>query len=101
MVGIVAALVTVTALLLPLGSALVVRQLVAGAADAAALAAADVASGLLPGVPCSVAETVTAAHGVVLTGCSVTGAVVVVSAERSVLGIPVIATSRAGPPGTP
>lgn len=78
--------------------ALSVRQAVAGAADAAALAAADVASGLLPGFPCAQAERVAEANGATLEACHVDGLIATVSVGSSVLGIPVTAGATAGPP---
>lgn len=91
---------TVTLLLtvLPLFMALSVRQEVAGAADAAALAAADVASGLLPGFPCAQAERVAEANGATLRACHVDGLIATVSVGSSVLGITVTAGATAGPP---
>lgn len=90
-------LVAAMALVLPLYSALAVRQAVAGAADAAALAAADTASGLIAGYPCEAAESVAGANGTSLTSCTVDGLVVTVSASRVILGFPVSATATAGP----
>ena len=79
---------------------LAVRQAVAGAADAAALAAADVASGLVSGYPCATAALVAAANGAAVASCAVDGLVVTVSASRDILGLAVTATATAGPPGS-
>jgi secretion/DNA translocation related TadE-like protein len=82
----------------PLFLALSVRQAVAGAADAAALAAADTASGLLPGYPCESAARVSAANGFTLTDCGLDGLVATVRVGASVLGIPLSVAASAGPP---
>ena len=91
--------ILLTALVLPLGAALVEKRAIAGAADAAALAAADVASGLVPGVPCDAAATLATTNGGSLTSCEVDGAVVTVGVSGSVLGIPFTIHATAGPPG--
>lgn len=92
--------ILLTALVLPVGAALVEKRVIAGAADAAALAAADVASGLVPGIPCDAAADVAAANGGSLAGCDVDGAVVTVGVSGSVFGIPFAIRATAGPPGT-
>jgi secretion/DNA translocation related TadE-like protein len=96
-VAIIGAVVTIAGIALPLSSVLVVRQRVAGAADAAALAAADVAVGRLPGVTCELAATVAHANRSSLTGCAVDGLVVTVRTAATVLGFTVTATATAGP----
>ncbi|MCU1419075.1 MAG: hypothetical protein JWR57_244, partial [Mycetocola sp.] len=50
-VALVASVLMLAGLVLPLNAALMTRQLTANAADAAALAAADTASGLVAGYP--------------------------------------------------
>lgn len=97
-VGIMAAVLSLTALSIPLYSVLAAKQAVAGAADAAALAAADVAVGRIPGVPCSAAGTMAAANKAKLVGCRADGLVVTVRAEVGVFGFAVGATATAGPP---
>ncbi|MEJ3404910.1 Rv3654c family TadE-like protein [Rathayibacter sp. YIM 133350] len=80
----------------------VVRQRVAGAADAAALAAADVASGALPGASvCEAAAQVLAANGASLAECDVEGETVSVGAAIPWTTFLVAARSRAGPPAGP
>ncbi len=91
--------VLLTALVLPLGAALVEKRSITAAADAAALAAADVASGLVPGIPCDAAAQLAAANGGALTACDVDGAVVSVGVSAAVLGIPFTIRATAGPPG--
>ncbi|GEC99016.1 hypothetical protein KVA01_11710 [Kocuria varians] len=78
----------------------------AKAADLAALAAADVARGLNPGVPCDVAARVATENGARIEECSPVApenttvdvtAVVELPAPLTVLG-PATGLSRAGPP---
>jgi secretion/DNA translocation related TadE-like protein len=90
--------ILLTALVLPVGAALVEKRVIAGAADAAALAAADVASGLVPGVLCDAAARLAEANGGALSTCEVDGAVVTVGVSGSVLGIPFTIHATAGPP---
>jgi secretion/DNA translocation related TadE-like protein len=80
------------------GAALAARQRVIAAADAGALAAADTALGIHPGIPCEVAAAVVAAHRATLVGCEVDGVVATVTASGSVAGFAVTAQARAGPP---
>lgn len=80
------------------GVALAARQRVIAAADAGALAAADTALGIHPGVPCLVAEAVVAAQDAALTSCRVEGVVATVTASATIAGVLVEARARAGPP---
>jgi hypothetical protein len=75
-----------------------VRQRVIGAADAAALAAADGASGAVAGEPCVLARRLAAAGGAALDSCVVDGLVATVAASTRVGPVPFEARSRAGPP---
>jgi secretion/DNA translocation related TadE-like protein len=97
-VAIVAAMVCVAAILIPLYAVLAHKQAVGGAADAAALAAADVRVGILPGEPCAVAARVASANGFDLGSCRLDGLVVTVTVRTSVAGFPLGATATAGPP---
>jgi len=81
-----------------LAAALTVRQRVIGAADLAALAGADAASGAIGGVPCEVAAGVATANGTRLTACEADSLVVSVTVVRSFGGIPIQVHSMAGPP---
>jgi len=81
-----------------LGAALAERQQVVGAADAAALAAADVASGAVDGDPCTVAAGVANANGSRLAACRLDGLVADVRVARALLGVVIEARARAGPP---
>jgi secretion/DNA translocation related TadE-like protein len=97
-VAIVACLVCLTAMLVPLYSVLATKQALAGAADAAALAAADVRVGLEPGQPCAVAARVVAANTGRLSSCAVDGLVVTVVVSASVGRFAVGVAATAGPP---
>ena len=97
-VAIIAAVLGVTVMLVPLYSVFVKKQAVAGAADAAALAAADVRVGLDPGEPCAVAARVAGANGATLTSCTVDGLVVTVVVSATVVRFAVEAAATAGPP---
>lgn len=97
-VALVGAVAAVASLSLPLYMALAVRQSVAAAADAAALAAGDVAVGIAGGYPCDVAARVAAANGASLQSCEADGLVMTVSVSRALLGFPVVARATAGPP---
>ncbi|MEO8095908.1 MAG: Rv3654c family TadE-like protein [Pseudolysinimonas sp.] len=83
---------------LTLGAALVVRQRVIGAADAAALAAADAATGAVSGDPCALAAEAARANRAVLAECRLDGLIATVEVV-GVFGItPFRAVSTAGPP---
>ena len=91
------AAVVTTGSVLPVCGLLVESAALAGAADAAALAGADAASGRMSGLPCEVAGSLAAANGVELAGCSVDGMVVTVVVERWVGAVPVRTVATAGP----
>jgi secretion/DNA translocation related TadE-like protein len=97
-VGLVAVVVIAGSALVGAGGALVRGQQVTAAADAAALAAADVLLGWAPGDPCAVAERVASAHDVRLSGCAAHGLSVLVRVEASILGVTVSRSARAGAP---
>ncbi len=102
-VGIVATVIALTSLLLPLGAVFIARHQATAAADAAALAAADVAVGIVPGHPCQAAAVVATANRASATGCRVEDLVVTVRVAVPVLDLPVLglrvqAIATAGPP---
>ncbi len=97
-IALVGSITALTGLGLPVFIGLAVRQSVAAAADAAALAAADVLSGLVPGYPCDSARHVAEANGASLALCEPDGLVVTVSATRQFAGITITSTATAGPP---
>ena len=93
-------IVAVLLLVIPLYTALATRHSVAAAADAAALAAADTASGLVPGYPCDVAARVAAANGASIDSCTVDGLVATVVVSRGILGLTLAESATAGPAGS-
>lgn len=99
-VGILAAVCALTMVLIPLLAALVVGQLAQNAADAAALAAADTASGLVPGYPCPAAHETARLNAASVTACSVDGLTATVTVHRDYLGFTIAGRARAGPPPT-
>lgn len=76
----------------------VVGRSVANAADAAALAAADTASGAIAGYPCEAATAVAAVNDATLIRCEVEGLIASVSVQRGVRSLSIAASARAGPP---
>jgi hypothetical protein len=97
-VALVAAVVA--AFLLAAAGALVLdaHRRVVAAADAAALAGADVALGDATGVPCARAASLAAAADVRLDRCAQRGTLVRVHASTVVLGVALGADAVAGPP---
>jgi secretion/DNA translocation related TadE-like protein len=97
-----AAVVFVAAVLcavVPLGAALAELETLRGAADASALAAADTASGRVPGVACEQAAAIVHRLGVGMSSCSVSAqGVADVIVSTTILGVPVGVGARAGPP---
>ena len=97
-VAILAAVLMLFSLLLPVVAVVSVQQRAVGAADAAALAAADVAVGIRSGSPCLVAAAVAVANTTRLERCLVDGSTATVRATVSVLGFAVSARATAGRP---
>lgn len=79
------------------GEAAVATQRIAGAADTAALAAADTLTGAVTGKPCERAAEVAQRNGTELASCTTTGFVATIEVRAVVFGISVTATARAGP----
>ncbi|KRC52110.1 hypothetical protein ASE16_03405 [Leifsonia sp. Root227] len=100
-VALIGVLVCATAAAVAVAGAYGARRVSGAAADGAALAAADVASGLRPGSPCQEAERVASANGARLVSCELDGVIAVVLTSVTYLGLPARAAARAGPPGTP
>jgi secretion/DNA translocation related TadE-like protein len=98
-ISIVGAMAAIVLMTLPLYMGLSSRESVARAADASALAGADVAAGLSPGIPCAVARSVAAANRATLASCRVDGLVVTVATAATFLGMRLTASAAAGPPG--
>ncbi len=95
----VAALLGLVAMSTPLYVVLSAKQRAASAADASALAAASVALGIVPGIPCAAAASLATANRAELVACETDGAVVTVRLSVQVMGFAVPATATAGPPG--
>ncbi len=97
-VGLVACAATLSVGLALAGSAAVFGQRLAGVADAAALAAADAASGAVNGIPCDVAETIAGAADTELVRCEIDGLIATVAVSALFGRLPATASARAGPP---
>ncbi|RNE62617.1 hypothetical protein EEJ31_07255 [Cryobacterium tepidiphilum] len=97
-VAILGACLLLTAVLVPALAMLALGQGVQGAADAAALAAADTASGAVPGIPCEAAAAAAALNGATVAACRVDDLIATVAVERRVAGFRLGAEARAGPP---
>lgn len=97
-IAIIGATIASLALCVPLLVGIGIRESVATAADAAALAGADVAAGIYPGSPCAVAASVATANHARIAGCSVDGLVVTVRASADFLGLHLASEATAGPP---
>ncbi len=96
--SIAATVLLIGGMLVPLYMCLAAKRALAGTADAAALAAADALSGAVPGFPCEVAERVAELNGATLASCDLTGSEAIVRVAGEVLGLPIGAAARAGPP---
>ncbi|MGW8484618.1 Rv3654c family TadE-like protein [Microbacterium sp. NPDC055903] len=98
--GVLLVAATLTAGLAGVGGAAVTAQRAAGAADAAALAAADVSSGAVPSVeePCAVAARVAAAAGASLVRCELSGLTATVEVQAKYAGMAAVSRARAGQP---
>lgn len=99
-VGIIAVMFAVCGVLLGVMQLGAHSQRLAGAADAGALAAADIASGRNPGEPCSAAQLVAAAHDAQLVVCEIRGAEVYVEMTSNFAGMWLCERALAGPPRT-
>jgi len=97
-VGIIAGAAILTGGLAAVGTASVVGQRLASAADAGALAAADAASGAVGGIPCDLAGEVTDTFGARVDTCDLEGLVATVTVEMRFGPVTARASARAGPP---
>ena len=97
-VAIAGSIVAALALVIPLYTGLGIRERVDTAADAAALAGADVAAGISPGAPCLIAAHIAEANGATLEACAVDGLVVTVRARVRFFGLNLTSMATAGPP---
>jgi len=96
--ALIGATLTVTFLGVPLLALLAVGQSVQNAADAAALAAADTASGAIPGYPCAAAAEAARLNGAVVEACALDGLIASVTVTRTVAVFALRSSARAGPP---
>lgn len=99
-VGLVAAVAIVASTMLPLTLGFAKTRALVATADSAALAAADTASGALPGYPCEAAESAVLLGGATLVECRIDGVVASVTVADDILGVRAEASSRAGPPAS-
>lgn len=97
-IGVVACAAALTVSLVGIGAAAAFGQRLAGAADAAALAAADAASGAVAGIPCERAEQIAAVAGASVQACELDGLIATVTLGSEFLHLPASASARAGPP---
>ncbi|WP_082518907.1 Rv3654c family TadE-like protein [Leifsonia sp. Leaf336] len=97
----VAVVAVVTTAVMLVSGAWAARHRAGIAADAAALAAADVAVGRAPGESCARAQFLARANGASLVDCAVEGVVARVTAGVPYAGWQAEVPARAGPPGTP
>ena len=98
--GVVVCTATLAVGFVTAGAAAAFSQRVAGVADAAALAAADAASGAVTGVPCARDAEVASASGAELTACELAGLVATVTVSAPFGRLPATASARAGPPAS-
>lgn len=99
--GLAMVMILLLAGLLLVAQVAVAASRAAGAADLAALAAADAARGLTSGNPCEVAEAVSRQNGASLSSCSITGEEIADIVTSVALPPPwgkATGRSRAGPP---
>jgi secretion/DNA translocation related TadE-like protein len=96
--AVIGATMTLTAVVVPAFALLAVGQSVRNAADAAALAAADAATGAVAGVPCDLADAAAMLNGATVTECTLDGLIASVTVARVVGGFTIAARARAGPP---
>jgi secretion/DNA translocation related TadE-like protein len=97
-VGMIASVVALTGSIVGISGALVVKQRLTGAADAAAIAAADTATGAVPGYPCARADAVAKINGATLIDCALDGPIASVGVSAPFLTFELRARARAGPP---
>ena len=98
-VGVVVCTATLAVSFATAGAAAVSSQRLAGVADAAALAAADAASGAIDGEPCARATEIAAISGAQLTACDLDGLVATVPVSAPFGRLSSTVSARAGPPG--
>lgn len=100
--GVLTVAATLSLGLAAVGGAAVTAQRASGAADAAALAAADVASGAIPTDEdaCALAARVAAASRATLMSCEIDGLTATVQVSCAYSGLNAVSRARAGPPSS-
>jgi hypothetical protein len=98
--AVLGAVVGATLVTIPLMNAFAARQAVSGAADAAALAAADTRAGVVSGYPCEIAEAIAQLNKARLVLCELDGLIATVAVSRTILGVEVVVFATAGPPAS-
>lgn len=96
--GVVAGTAMLAVALVGVGAAAVTGQRLASAADAGALAAADAASGAVPGDPCERAAEVAEAFGARVEACNLDELIATVTVSMRFGPVGAHASARAGPP---
>jgi secretion/DNA translocation related TadE-like protein len=96
--GIAGAAAVLVLALTAAGAAAVESQRIAGVADAAALGAADAASGAIAGDPCERAAEVAHAQRAEVSSCALDDLIATVTVAATFAHLPVRAAARAGPP---
>ncbi|MGF2950308.1 Rv3654c family TadE-like protein [Microbacterium alcoholitolerans] len=98
--GVLTVAATLSLGLAVVGGAAVTAQRTAGAADAAALAAADAVSGAVATEtdPCALAARVAAASDATLSHCRIDGLAATVEVKSAYAGLVAASRARAGPP---
>jgi len=94
--GMAGAIVVLGVVATSVGAHVIFERHVAHAVDAAALAAADVSVGVIPGEPCSVARDVLERNGVALDSCEYWRESWVIGGRAGAGLLDVHATARAG-----
>ncbi len=97
-VGVVVCTASLSVGFVTAGAAAVHSQRLAGVADAAALAAADAASGAVGGEPCARAVEVADASGAQVTVCDLEELVATVTVTGAFGRLTAAVSARAGPP---
>jgi len=95
---VVGVICSVTVVVAGAAGILIERHHLTGATDAAALAAADAAAGVVPGTPCDEAERIAEADRARILTCAVTGTDAEIEATSTVGPFVIRASARAGQP---
>ena len=97
-IGVLGAVVAFVVAVVPVGSLLVAHQLASAVADASALAAADTASGRVPGISCDAAARTAERNRTRLIECAVDSLIASVTVAAPSPWGDVTVSARAGPP---